>query len=85
MTPSSELNLLLLHRAYCYLRLSGADGPFALRGMRTSMNVLVDAGEGEGREALWRELEALTSWIPPIEPSAPPVLRGHIAYAADGR
>ena len=85
MTPGSELNLQLLQRAYCYLRLSGADEPSALRGMRASMNALADAGDGEGSEAIWRQLESLTSWIPPIEPSAPPVLRGHIAYAGNGR
>ena len=85
MTPGSEQNLQLLHRAYCYLRLSGVDGPSALQGMRASMNALADAGEGDGSAAIWRQLESLTSWIPPIEPSAPPVLRGHIAYAGDGR
>lgn len=85
MTPGSELNLQLLHRAYCYLRLSGVDEPSALQGMRSSMNVLADAADGEGSAAIWRQLESLTSWIPPIAPSAPPVLRGHIGYASDGR
>ena len=85
VTPGTELNLQLLHRAYCYLRLCGVDAPTALQGMRASMNVLADAVEGDGGQAIWRQLETLTSQNTELVPSTPPLLRGHIGYPVKGR
>lgn len=84
MTPGTELNLQLLHRAYCYLRLSGVDEPTALQGMRASMNVLADGVEGDSGQAIWRQLETLTSPNTELLPSTPPLLRGHISYPVEG-
>lgn len=85
MTPGDELNLQLLHRAYCYLRLSGVDAPTALQGMRASMNVLADAVDADAAQAIWRQLENLTRHDAEAVASTPPLLRGHIGYPVEGR
>lgn len=74
MTPGAELELQLLNRAYCYLRLSGVDGATALQGLRASLEAL-----GQGREVVWSRLQALRPDGAPC-PSAPPLLRGHMRY-----
>lgn len=86
MTPGLEPHLQLLHRAYCYLRLSGVDPTAALHATRASMGAL---GEGDGPEArarIWREVErlALAHEADPV-PSPPPLLRGSMRYAPGAR
>ncbi len=86
MIPGLEPHLLLLHRAYCYLRLSGVEPGGALEAMRTSMGALVEGAGPDARERIWREVErlSLAHEEAPL-PKAPPLLRGSMHYAAEAR
>lgn len=78
--PGAELNLQLLHRAYCYLRLCGLEPSPALAGMRASLDALASAEGPRAREAVWARLQASTPPSSERVPSAPPLLRGHMVY-----
>lgn len=82
MTPGLEPHLQLLHRAYCYLRLSGVDPTAALQATRASMASLEDGAGPELRERIWREVErlAFAHEADPVPPS-PPLLRGSMHFA----
>jgi hypothetical protein len=77
MKPGAELNAQLLHRAYCYLRLSGLEPSPALVGMRESLDELVRSNDVT---AVWARLQELTARDVERVPSAPPLLRGHMVY-----
>ena len=78
--PGAELSVQLLHRAYCYLRLSGLESESALAGMRASLDALSSADPSRATEAVWTRLQELTTRPVEREPSAPPLLRGHMGY-----
>lgn len=78
--PGSELNLQLLHRAYCYLRLCGLEPAPALVGMRASLDALASVDAPAAREAVWARLQALIPRPDEAAPSGPPLLRGHMVY-----
>jgi hypothetical protein len=80
MKPGSEQNLQLLHRAYCYLRLSGLEPTPALAGMRTSLDALVNAEDARASEAVWARLQALAVRDADCVESSPPLVRGHMVY-----
>ncbi len=82
MKPGAELDLQMLNRAYCYLRLSGVDAASALEGLRTSLEVL-----GQGGEVVWSRLQAVRwSVASGVEGrSPPPLLRGHMRYPPEDR
>lgn len=82
MTPGLEPHLQLLHRAYCYLRLSGVEPGVALQATRSSMAAMVEGDGPDARERIWREVEQLARahQAPPVPPS-PRLLRGSMHYA----
>jgi hypothetical protein len=80
MKPGSEQNLQLLHRAYCYLRLSGLEPAPALAGMRASLDALAEVGDARAKEAVWSRLQELAAHGEERLASAPELVRGHMVY-----
>jgi anaerobic glycerol-3-phosphate dehydrogenase len=80
MKPGAELNLQLLDRAYCYLRLSGLEPAAALEGTRASLEALTRSPDGREVETVWSRVEALSSQADDFSLSAPPLMRGHMVY-----
>lgn len=80
MKPGADQNLQLVHRAYCYLRLSGLEPAPALAGMRSSLDALANAEDERAHEAVWSQLQVLAVREEECEPSAPALLRGHMVY-----
>ena len=93
MSIAAEPCLLLLNRAYCYLRFSGLDAAAACQQLQTLTDQLAgfdpQGGRDEAsRERLWQQVverAALAGAARTEVAAAPALLRGHVRYADRGR
>lgn len=93
MSIAAEPCLLLLNRAYCYLRFSGLEAAAACQQLQTLTDQLADfdpqGGRDEAsRERLWQQVverAALAGAARTEVAAAPALLRGHVRYADRGR